>query len=145
MTVNQMGLWIQGGFSPLPVWATQADHRADGADVKHLYVDGGVDLGQSSWAAHSTWGLYWENGHVQQLDGWLQGKAFVDEETFGCLGYGQILGPALSSTRAEAVAIYAWAGGTRATGAPAGQQQRSQAGAKTTPGQNRQTAVGVAR
>ena len=72
-----------------------------------VYTDGGVDMGQRCWTAQATWGLYLKDGDPAAVEEALRGAAHTEEKDEGCIAYGQAMGPALSSTRAEAIGIYA--------------------------------------
>ena len=76
-------------------------------ETLQVYTDGGVDMGQRCWTAQATWGLYLKDGDPAAVEEALRGAAHTEQKAEGCVAYGQAMGPALSSTRAEAIGIYA--------------------------------------
>ena len=107
LLLTSMALWIQGGYCQLPQWPTSTVPISEERPRISVSVDGAVELGNRPWAAMGTWGSYWPHGEAEDLDQHLQGKGFTEAYLDGCIGCGQALGPALSSTRMEAMAIYA--------------------------------------
>ena len=105
-TVRTMTLWLQGDFQALPRWRLPRLDR-EPMDAPDVYTDGGVDNGQKLWTGQGTWGLFKPRGGQADLGDSLQEVAHSRTMPEGVQAYGQLLGPALSSTRAEAIGLYA--------------------------------------
>ena len=106
LSVRQLCLWLHGDFAACPSWEVSPCVGMAPSDV-NIYTDGGLELGKLDWTASGTWGLYWPDHAVEDLPNQLADLAHVDGRDAGVLAYGQNLGPGLSSTRAEALALYA--------------------------------------
>ena len=105
-TVRTMTLWLQGDFQALPRWRQPRLDR-EPVDTPDVYTDGGVDNGQKLWTGQGTWGLFKPRGDQADLGHNLQEVAHSRTLPEGVQAYGQLLGPALSSTGAEAIGLYA--------------------------------------
>ena len=97
---------MQEGFCDIPTWDIPAENEVAPAEI-NTYSDGSLWFGRHLWAGLGTWGVHRPAVQEEALPEPLQGKAWIHDAGNGVTWNGQIMGPALSSTRTEAFGLLA--------------------------------------
>ena len=106
LTLRHLGEWMQEGYEPLPHWHLQAEEERAPAAI-NTYSDGSLWFGSCVWTGMGAWGVHKPGNDAQPLPPALAGKAWQEATPDGTTWSGQVLGPALSSTRMEAFGLLA--------------------------------------
>ena len=104
ITTRQLVQWMHGDYQPMPTWTHTRCQQHAPTQVT-AYPDGAVDHGTTNWMGRGTWGLYTTDSDQTMAE--LQDVATTQRHLNGWMAYGATAGPALSSTRQEAIALYA--------------------------------------
>ena len=102
--MRQLAQWTSGTFKELPRWRYE-DHPTEAPGNITTFTDGGLEFGDAHWMGFGTWGLWTEETNAVCHN--LEGLAAIHQVGEGTGCHGETLAPAMSSTRQEAIALYA--------------------------------------
>ena len=106
LTARQLGLQMQGDFGTLPTWE-RVQVSDEAPDQVTTYTDGAVFFNQQPHLSIGTWGLSRQGSKDEEVPNLLDDVSHtVQNDDIYIIG-GHGAGPAISSTRQEALGFYA--------------------------------------